>query len=222
MATTPGLDRITFDPNVMGGRACLRGMRIPVSLVLKLLADRMTPEEIREQYPDLEPEDIIQSKVAPPKVVSIGEEPLGVVHIKFTIPRGEERDEEEARLKAEAIEVDRREAHPRRVKDDAGDGRAEEYRRDVPPRERPPAEEAGGDDGGEQQHRRHARLARDPPEVAVEGEAADGDEDGGESYLVARNGRRLVLRDTRAAVSRALARSRIGLASERPYLTIPA
>ena len=61
MATTPGLDRITFDPNVMGGRACLRGMRIPVSLVLKLLADRMTPEEIREQYPDLEPEDIIQS-----------------------------------------------------------------------------------------------------------------------------------------------------------------
>jgi len=41
-----------------------------------------------------EPEDIIQSKVAPPKVLSIGEEPLGVVRIKFTIPTGEVRDED--------------------------------------------------------------------------------------------------------------------------------
>jgi uncharacterized protein (DUF433 family) len=61
MATTTGLDRITFDPNVMGGRACIRGLRIPVSLVLKLLAERMTPEEIVDQYPDLEAEDILQS-----------------------------------------------------------------------------------------------------------------------------------------------------------------
>jgi len=41
-----------------------------------------------------EPEDIIQSKVAPPKILSIGEEKLGAVHIKFTIPTGEVRDED--------------------------------------------------------------------------------------------------------------------------------
>ncbi len=41
-----------------------------------------------------EPEDIIQSKVAPPKVLSIGEEKLGAVQIKFTIPMGEVRDED--------------------------------------------------------------------------------------------------------------------------------
>jgi len=41
-----------------------------------------------------EPEDIIQSKVAPPKVLSIGEEKLGAIHIKFTIPTGEVRDED--------------------------------------------------------------------------------------------------------------------------------
>ncbi|MCK9463543.1 MAG: DUF433 domain-containing protein [Proteobacteria bacterium] len=60
MATTTGLDRITFDPNVLGGRACLRGLRIQVSLVLKLMASGMTAEEILAQYPDLEPEDILQ------------------------------------------------------------------------------------------------------------------------------------------------------------------
>ena len=56
-----GYDRITFDPNVMGGRACIRGMRITVSLILNLVADGMTPEEIIEAYPYLEPEDIHQS-----------------------------------------------------------------------------------------------------------------------------------------------------------------
>ena len=56
-----GFDRITFDPNIMGGRACIRGMRITVSLILNLVADGMTPEEIIEAYPYLEPEDIHQS-----------------------------------------------------------------------------------------------------------------------------------------------------------------
>jgi uncharacterized protein (DUF433 family) len=54
------LDRITIDPNIMGGRACIRGMRIPVSVVLKMLAGRMTPEQILADYPDLEAEDIEQ------------------------------------------------------------------------------------------------------------------------------------------------------------------
>ena len=61
MGTAHGLDRITFDPAVMGGRACLRGLRIPVSLVLKLVADGMSPNDIIEEYPDLEAEDIAQS-----------------------------------------------------------------------------------------------------------------------------------------------------------------
>jgi uncharacterized protein (DUF433 family) len=54
------LDRITFDPEIMGGRPCVRGMRIPVSVVLKLLAGGMTRDEILHDYPDLEREDIEQ------------------------------------------------------------------------------------------------------------------------------------------------------------------
>ena len=56
-----GFDRITFDPDVMGGRACLRGMRITVSLVVNLVANGMTTPEIIEAYPYLEPEDVRQA-----------------------------------------------------------------------------------------------------------------------------------------------------------------
>ena len=56
-----GFDRITFDPTVMGGRACIRGMRNTVSLVLNLVANEMSSEEIIESYPYIEPEDIHQA-----------------------------------------------------------------------------------------------------------------------------------------------------------------
>jgi uncharacterized protein (DUF433 family) len=56
-----GFDRITFDPDVLGGKACIRGMRISVALVVNLVANGMTPEEIIEEYPDLESEDIRQA-----------------------------------------------------------------------------------------------------------------------------------------------------------------
>ena len=56
-----GFDRITFAPNVMGGRACIRGMRITVSLVVNLVANGMTVEEILDAYPDLEPDDVRES-----------------------------------------------------------------------------------------------------------------------------------------------------------------
>lgn len=56
-----GFDRITFDPNIMGGRACIRGMRITVSLILNLVANGMTAEGIIADYPYLEPEDIRQA-----------------------------------------------------------------------------------------------------------------------------------------------------------------
>ena len=56
-----GFDRITFDANVMGGRACIRGMRITVALILNLVANGMSTEEILEAYPYLEVEDIRQA-----------------------------------------------------------------------------------------------------------------------------------------------------------------
>jgi len=54
-------DRITFDPNIMGGRACIRGMRIPVSVIVSQIAHGATWEEVLEGYPDLEREDIQQA-----------------------------------------------------------------------------------------------------------------------------------------------------------------
>jgi uncharacterized protein (DUF433 family) len=55
------LNRITFDPHVMGGRACIRGMRITVSLIINLVANGMTMAEITDAYPYLEPDDIRQA-----------------------------------------------------------------------------------------------------------------------------------------------------------------
>ena len=54
-------DRITFDPAMMGGRACIRGMRITVALVINLVANGMSTEDIMREYPELETEDIRQS-----------------------------------------------------------------------------------------------------------------------------------------------------------------
>ena len=56
-----GLERITFNPAVMAGQACIRGMRIPVSLIINLLARGKHVEEILEEYPELEREDIQQA-----------------------------------------------------------------------------------------------------------------------------------------------------------------
>ena len=55
------LDRISFDPMVMGGQACVRGMRIPVSLIVNLVASGMSEREILADYPDLDAEDIRQA-----------------------------------------------------------------------------------------------------------------------------------------------------------------
>ena len=54
-------DRITFDPQMMGGRACIRGMRVTVSLLVNLVANRMSTEEILKAYPYLEAEDVQQA-----------------------------------------------------------------------------------------------------------------------------------------------------------------
>ena len=50
--------RITFDKEIMGGRACIRGMRIPVSIVVSQIAHGATFEEILAEYPDLKETDI--------------------------------------------------------------------------------------------------------------------------------------------------------------------
>jgi len=54
-------DRITFDPNVMGGKTCIRGMRVTISLIMNLVANGMSSEEIIEAYPYLEQKDIRQA-----------------------------------------------------------------------------------------------------------------------------------------------------------------
>ncbi len=51
-------ERITVDPEQCGGRPCIRGMRIRVIDVLDLLANGLSPEQVLEELPDLEPEDI--------------------------------------------------------------------------------------------------------------------------------------------------------------------
>ena len=51
-------DRITMNPNQCGGRPCIRGMRIRVTDVLDLLANGLTRDQVLEELPDLESEDI--------------------------------------------------------------------------------------------------------------------------------------------------------------------
>lgn len=53
-----GIERITFDADVMGGKPCIRGLRLTVGTIVGLLAARRTEDEILEAYPYLEREDI--------------------------------------------------------------------------------------------------------------------------------------------------------------------
>ena len=55
------LDRITVDPAVCLGQPTVRGMRITVSLIVKLVASGMARAEIVQAYPELEEEDIVQA-----------------------------------------------------------------------------------------------------------------------------------------------------------------
>jgi uncharacterized protein (DUF433 family) len=55
------LDRITIEPGKCGGKPCIRGIRIRVTDVLELLAQGVTPQEVVEQYPYLELDDVYAS-----------------------------------------------------------------------------------------------------------------------------------------------------------------
>ena len=52
------LKRITADPKLCGGKPCVKGTRIYVSIILDALAEGLTPEEIIDHYPSLQVEDI--------------------------------------------------------------------------------------------------------------------------------------------------------------------
>ncbi len=54
-------ERITFDKQIMGGRACIRGLRIPVSVIVGQIAHGASFDEILAGYPDLERADIEQA-----------------------------------------------------------------------------------------------------------------------------------------------------------------
>lgn len=54
-------DRITFEPGILCGRACIRGMRIPVSVIVKQMAHGATRDEVLADYPDLEAADVQQA-----------------------------------------------------------------------------------------------------------------------------------------------------------------
>jgi uncharacterized protein (DUF433 family) len=55
------LKRITFDPNVMGGKPCIRGMRVTVGTIVGLVAENYSVSDILKAYPYLEEEDIRQA-----------------------------------------------------------------------------------------------------------------------------------------------------------------
>ena len=61
MRTQTGLGRITLNPLVMGGKPCIRGMRITVGNIVGLLAAGHSATEILDEFPELEEEDILAS-----------------------------------------------------------------------------------------------------------------------------------------------------------------
>jgi uncharacterized protein (DUF433 family) len=67
--------RITFAQNVLGGKPTIRGLRISVEMILELLAKGATREEILDDYPELEPEDLQAALVYAHHLVA-GEEVL--------------------------------------------------------------------------------------------------------------------------------------------------
>ncbi len=65
------LSRITLNPNVCFGKPTIRNMRYPVEVILDLLSAGMTTEEILEDYPDLEKEDIQACLLFAKKVIQV-------------------------------------------------------------------------------------------------------------------------------------------------------
>ena len=56
-----GFDRITFNPDQMGGRACIRSMRVTVGMIVGQIGDGQSVEDVLSSYPYLEREDVLQA-----------------------------------------------------------------------------------------------------------------------------------------------------------------
>ena len=78
MATMSGVtyERITTNPDVMGGVPCIRGLRFPVATVVAMVADGLTADEILAEHPDLTREDIHESLLYAAEAVRERELPL--------------------------------------------------------------------------------------------------------------------------------------------------
>ena len=61
VTTFAGFDRITSDPDMLGGKPCIRGMRLSVERVLEVLSENPSWEDLRADYPELEEGDIRQA-----------------------------------------------------------------------------------------------------------------------------------------------------------------
>ena len=69
-------ERITTDPEIMGGLPCIRGLRIPVATVVAMVADGMTTDEILAEHPALTREDIHEALLYAAEAVRERELPL--------------------------------------------------------------------------------------------------------------------------------------------------
>ncbi len=56
-----GLDRITQSPDVMGGKACIRGMRVTVGMIVGQIGSSQSIDDLLDEYPYLEREDVMQA-----------------------------------------------------------------------------------------------------------------------------------------------------------------
>ncbi|MEM1119440.1 MAG: DUF433 domain-containing protein [Bacteroidota bacterium] len=72
MAKNELLDRITINPDILFGKPSIRNMRYSVAMILDLLAAGMTTEELLEDYPDLERNDILACLIFASKLVNVG------------------------------------------------------------------------------------------------------------------------------------------------------
>lgn len=71
------MDRITTDPSICHGKPTVRGLRYPVETLLELLASGMTINEVLEDYPDLEREDLLAALEFGAKTAGMRRVPLG-------------------------------------------------------------------------------------------------------------------------------------------------
>ena len=70
-------ERITVQPDQMGGAPCIRGLRVPVASIVAMVADAMSHDEILAAYPDLVPADIPEALRYAAEAVRERELPLG-------------------------------------------------------------------------------------------------------------------------------------------------